>query len=105
MAFEPRNPLEGATVEMVEPHDSRLTSREQDVLALVTLGMSNREIAVKLNVGVSTVKAHLSSVFWKLGVSNRTQAALAGHAVLPRRSRSSISLTMSEAGRGVDGEA
>ena len=105
MTFEPRTSLEGSPGEMVVSHDSRLTSREQDVLALVTLGMSNREIAAELNVGVSTVKAHLSSVFWKLGVSNRTQAAVVGHVVLPRRLRSSTSLTMSETGRNVDGEA
>ena len=104
MTFEPRTSLEDSLGEMVVSHDSRLTSREQDVLALVTLGMSNREIAAKLNVGVSTVKAHLSSVFWKLGVSNRTQAAVVGHAMLPRERRSSTSLTMSEASRSVDGE-
>ncbi len=63
---------------------SPLTLREQQVLALVSVGMSNGAIAARLHIGVSTVKAHLSSIYWKLRVSNRTQAAIAGsHMSLP----------------------
>ncbi len=54
-----------------------LTQREQEVLALMALGSSNREIAHELYLSVDTVKTHVRTLFQKLGVSNRTQAALA----------------------------
>jgi DNA-binding NarL/FixJ family response regulator len=53
-----------------------LTSREREVLAEIAKGRSNREIARALNVSEKTVKAHVSSVLAKLGVQDRTQAAL-----------------------------
>jgi len=60
-----------------------LSPREMDVLAFLVAGMSNREIGQELHLSVSTVKAHLSSVFRKLGVTNRTQAALVGVRIFP----------------------
>ena len=56
-----------------------LTRREVDVLRLVALGNSNRTIAEKLFISEKTVKNHLTSIFQKLGVEDRTQAAI--HAV------------------------
>jgi DNA-binding NarL/FixJ family response regulator len=53
-----------------------LTTREQEILAELAKGRSNREIARALNVSEKTVKAHVSSVLAKLGVQDRTQAAL-----------------------------
>jgi DNA-binding NarL/FixJ family response regulator len=53
-----------------------LTGREREVLAELTTGRSNREIARVLHVSEKTVKAHVSSVLAKLGVQDRTQAAL-----------------------------
>jgi DNA-binding NarL/FixJ family response regulator len=53
-----------------------LTSRERDVLAELTHGRSNREVARALGISEKTVKAHVSSVLAKLGVQDRTQAAL-----------------------------
>ena len=53
-----------------------LTTREREVLAELAQGRSNREIARALHVSEKTVKAHVSSVLAKLGVQDRTQAAL-----------------------------
>jgi DNA-binding NarL/FixJ family response regulator len=59
-----------------EKEDTNLTSREADVLALVADGVSNKEIALKLNISEATVKAHLRNVLSKLHVKNRSQAAV-----------------------------
>jgi DNA-binding NarL/FixJ family response regulator len=53
-----------------------LTAREREVLGQLTLGRSNREIARALHIQEKTVKTHVSSVLAKLGVPDRTQAAL-----------------------------
>ncbi len=53
-----------------------LTGREREVLRLVALGKTNRQIANVLLVEENTVKSHVSSVLSKLGVGSRTQAAL-----------------------------
>jgi DNA-binding NarL/FixJ family response regulator len=53
-----------------------LTSREHEVFALLADGQSNREIARTLRVSEKTVKTHVSAVLAKLGVADRTQAAL-----------------------------
>ena len=53
-----------------------LTTREREVLAELATGKSNREIARALTVSEKTVKAHVSAVLAKLGVQDRTQAAL-----------------------------
>ncbi len=53
-----------------------LTGREREVLAQIADGRSNREIARLLRVSEKTVKTHVSSVLAKLGVADRTQAAL-----------------------------
>lgn len=59
------------------PHELHpLTPREQDVLAELTQGKSNREIAASLFVTEKTVKTHISNIFGKLNVQDRTQAAL-----------------------------
>lgn len=53
-----------------------LTEREMEVLRLVASGSNNREIARKLFISEKTVKNHLSNIFQKIGVADRTQAAL-----------------------------
>ena len=53
-----------------------LSDRETEVLRLLTEGLANRQIGRKLGISERTVKAHLTRVFEKLGVQDRTQAAL-----------------------------
>jgi DNA-binding NarL/FixJ family response regulator len=60
---------------------SALTQRETDILALLAEGKSNRDISRALYLSEKTVKAHLAAIFRKLGVSNRTQAAMAAVAM------------------------
>ena len=59
-----------------ERHDRGLTERELDVLGLVRAGLSNKLIARRLEISEKTVKAHLTSIFQRIGVTDRTQAAL-----------------------------
>ena len=53
-----------------------LTPREREVLSLIGRGMANKVIARELSLSEKTVKAHVSSILAKLGVADRTQAAL-----------------------------
>jgi DNA-binding CsgD family transcriptional regulator len=59
------------------PRPSVLSSSERKVLSLVSTGASNREVAEELVVTVHTVRKHLENAYRKLGVTNRTAAALA----------------------------
>ncbi|MET0909916.1 MAG: response regulator transcription factor [Ilumatobacteraceae bacterium] len=54
----------------------QLTDREREVLLLVRDGLANKQIARRLGIAERTVKAHLTSVFQRLGVTDRTQAAM-----------------------------
>jgi DNA-binding NarL/FixJ family response regulator len=58
------------------PEEIKLSPREQEVLRMLGAGLSNRAIARRLGISERTVKAHLTSVFHSLGVTDRTQAAL-----------------------------
>jgi LuxR family maltose regulon positive regulatory protein len=61
----------------IEPHlppAELLSERERQVLQLIAIGLSNREIATRLVIANSTVKTHINHIFRKLAVNNRTQA-------------------------------
>ncbi|MBM7855614.1 two-component system NarL family response regulator [Desulfohalotomaculum tongense] len=65
------------TAQNEQPHRRYgLTGRELDVLTEIARGLSNKAIAKKLYISEKTVKNHLTNIFQKLGVSDRTQAAL-----------------------------
>lgn len=56
--------------------ENHLTEREMNVLFYLAQGLTNEEIAEKLHISVHTVKAHLESIYDKLAVTNRVQAAM-----------------------------
>lgn len=62
-----------------------ITDREREILELLRRGLANKEIAAQLGITVKTVKAHLSSLFQKIGVLDRTQAALWAERFAPDR--------------------
>jgi DNA-binding NarL/FixJ family response regulator len=57
--------------------DSELSPREREVLELIVAGKSNKEIAAELRISRATVKFHVSVIFSRMGVEDRTQAAVA----------------------------
>lgn len=59
-----------------EERIASLTKRELEVLKLLSVGMYNKEVAEKLNISERTVKNHVSNIFKKLEVTDRTQAAV-----------------------------
>jgi DNA-binding NarL/FixJ family response regulator len=61
--------------ELGDPYEP-LSKREMEVLAQLTRGMSNKEIANELGISHQTVKNHVTSILRKLGVEDRTQATL-----------------------------
>jgi DNA-binding NarL/FixJ family response regulator len=65
-----------------QPADE-LSAREEEVLRLVAAGMANKQVARRLGISERTVKAHLTNVFKRLGVTDRTQAALWAQEHLP----------------------
>ena len=74
-------------VQLYQPHKGKhmisLTSREREVVLAVAAGLSNKDISQRLNLALGTVKAHLHSIYTKLGVKNRTalvMLALVSHA-------------------------
>jgi DNA-binding NarL/FixJ family response regulator len=65
-------PSRAADAGLPEP----LSARERDILGLLSQGLSNREIAVRLGLAEGTVKNYITLILQKLGVEDRTQAAL-----------------------------
>jgi DNA-binding NarL/FixJ family response regulator len=80
-SFSSASDLPAVTARVASPFDSRcnveqLTEREREILTLLARGASNREISETLYIASGTVKNHLSNILGKLGVRDRTQAAL-----------------------------
>jgi DNA-binding NarL/FixJ family response regulator len=67
----------------IGPGERELSAREEEVLRLVADGLANKAIARKLTISERTVKAHLTNIFGRLGVTDRTQAALWARDHLP----------------------
>jgi len=65
------------------PAEDPLSPREREVLALVAQGLTNAQIAERLTTSEHTVKFHLKNIYQKLGVTNRTEAAVYYHRHYP----------------------
>ena len=61
---------------------STLTEREEEVLKCLKDGLTNKEIAEKLNITHHTVKAHVSSILYKLNCRNRTKAVIESEKII-----------------------
>ncbi len=70
--------MQPSTLNLQPETDNLLTPREAEVLALLAQGLANKQIAVALGISEHTVKFHVSSVYAKLGVGNRTEAVRVG---------------------------
>ena len=71
--------LEQTASQQVQPASKiteKLTEREEDVLRLMARGMNNTEIAHQIHLSEGTVRNHVSAIFAKLDVSDRTQAVI-----------------------------
>jgi DNA-binding CsgD family transcriptional regulator len=69
MQREDTQPAEGDRVALLSP-------RERQILGMVAQGLTNVEVSRRLDVTVHAVKFHLASIYHKLGVGNRTEAAV-----------------------------
>lgn len=69
-----QNGLQDKVTAQSELDDSDLTRREKEILNLIEMGMSNREMAEKLVIAEGTLKRHVANLYQKLGVHNRAQA-------------------------------
>jgi DNA-binding NarL/FixJ family response regulator len=72
-----RSVLDQKSEKLLEPYEA-LTERELDVLSLLGQGLANKQIALRLQLSENTVKFHISSIYSKLGVNNRTEALRKG---------------------------
>jgi DNA-binding NarL/FixJ family response regulator len=76
---DPRAARTVITARSQPSNPSKLSTRETDVLALVAEGLPNKLIARRLGISEKTVKGYLTGIFQRIGVTDRTQAALWAH--------------------------
>jgi DNA-binding NarL/FixJ family response regulator len=79
----PLDPRVAAALLPARSDEPALSSREQEVLLLAASGLANKQIARKLGISESTVKVHLGNVFKRIGVADRTSAAMWARENLP----------------------
>ena len=72
----PRRRCQDVGAKTSVPRRANLSKRELEVLALLVRGVSNKEIAIKLDISDGTVRNHLTHIYRKLGVTDRVQAVL-----------------------------
>ncbi|MBN8950496.1 MULTISPECIES: response regulator transcription factor [unclassified Rhizobium] len=75
---------ESGSASEINPFNA-LTDREREVLELASAGLSNKHIGLKLDLHEKTIKHHMTQIFAKLAVSNRTEAAMAFRDELEKR--------------------
>ena len=68
--------LDEAARKEIRPDLVMLTPREVEVIQLIASGLTNAEAAVRLSISVHAVKFHLAEIYRRLGVTNRTEAAV-----------------------------
>lgn len=83
---EATKPVE-SIVYQSSPELSSLTPQQVKILKLICVGQSNKQIAYELSLAEATVKAHITALLRRLGVRNRTQAAVLVDSVVARQSR------------------
>ena len=73
-------PLLGPATQFAEQEEllEELTDREGEILQLLARGLANKQIAAHLGISEHTVKFHVSAIYSKLGVTNRTEAVSRG---------------------------
>ncbi|MGV0025298.1 response regulator [Phormidesmis priestleyi] len=81
MESAPAQPSPGSA----PPKPSELTAREQEVLRLLAVGATNREIAQQLYITEGTVKTHVTSILGRLNLKNRSQLAIYANSILTGR--------------------
>ncbi len=80
-------PLPESTTLIAPPEFAELTPREKEVLRLIAIGASNREIADSLYITANTVKNHVTSILSRLNLRDRTQAAIFANSFLSLRDK------------------
>jgi len=68
--------LDEAALQEERPGLTALTPRELEVLQMIAFGMTNAEAASRLHLSVHAIKFHLAAIYRRLGVTNRTEAAV-----------------------------
>lgn len=84
-------PQSGDAADRDALRSATLTSRERQVMGLIGEGLSNKEIAIRLNVAIHTVKTHVHKVLQKLAVRTRLEVAALLHTTVAAQTRNSIS--------------